>query len=349
MRAKLALSVVLAIASVALAACGGDDVGVDDGVDLTEPSTENDTGGDVGADGGDADPDAGQLTTIRSTSLPLLDNGPYFYALEEGIFAKHGLEIDDLTTGGGALGIPALIGGDVDMVFSNTISVLLAVSEGLPIRIVAATNENLPESESEEDFVAIVTGPDSGITGPADLEGKRMAVNTLNNINWLYERAWLRQEGVDPDTVEFLEIPFPDQVPALLEGRVDATMIGAPFLQQLLSEGATILGYPYRVSERVLVANYVTTQQYADENPEAVASFRAALEEANSAVDASPDRALDIFEEKTRIERSTLEQVRLPRFVATPDVDVIRSMAELMVEEGLISEVPDLDALILTP
>lgn len=338
MRRRSRVAALVAVTAVALTACGGDGGG---STSPTEP-TGTGTGTGTGTD---------ELITVRATSLPLLDNGPYFYALRNGIFEEHGIEVEDITSAGGALGIPAMIGGEVDLVFSNTISVLLAASEGLPVRIVAATNENIPEGAGDEDFVAIVAGPDSGVSSPADLAGKRMSVNTLNNINWLYTRAWLREQGVDPDSVELVELPFPEQVPAVLENQVAATMIGAPFRQQLVDAGASELGFPYRVSERVLVANYVTSQAYADANPEVVTAFRAAMAQANAEVSdpANRDAVLTLFEEITRIPRDILEQVTFPVFVADPDPAVIQSMGELMVAEGLLSAIPEIAPLILAP
>ncbi len=249
----LLVAVAVLCAALLVTACGGDD-----------------SNAGSGSEGG--------AKTVRVTSLPLLDNAAYFWALDTGLFKSHGLEIQDRTSAGGAADLPALVSGDLDMAYSNSVSAMLARDRGLPIRLFTAENENRP---SGDDYVAIVATKKSGITSAKQLEGKRMAVNTLNNINHLFERAWLRAEGVDPDKVKFLEVPFPDQPLALERGRVDATMIGPPFLQSLLGDGASVLGYPYQVKERVLVAGFITTDQFAQQNGEAVDSFRAALSEAS--------------------------------------------------------------------
>lgn len=322
--ARTLVVVIVALAAVAVAACGDDE------------SEAGDSG-------------KSETHTLRVTSLPILDAAPYFWALDTGLFEKHNLVVKDQTSAGGAADLPALVSGDLDLAFSNSVSAMLAEEQGLPIRIVTGTNENRPESLSKEDFVAIVTAPGSDIKSPKQLAGKKMAVNTLNNINHLFERAWLESEGVDPDSVEFLEVPFPDQPLALERGQVDATMIGAPFLQSLTQDGAKVLGYPYRVLPKVTVATFIGTEKFVNENPEAAAAFRAALDEANEQVDdpANRERLLDLLNKRTKIDKATLEKALLPVFTTDVDVNAMNDIAQLMNEHGLIEESPDVESMIV--
>ena len=72
--------------------------------------------------------------------------------------------------------------------------------------------------------------PKGGVTDAKQLEGKTVSVNTLKNLPEVAVRNALEQAGVDPSTVKFVEIPFPD-VPAALESkRVDAAFAVEPFV-----------------------------------------------------------------------------------------------------------------------
>ena len=55
---------------------------------------------------------------------------------------------------------------------------------------------------------------------PKDLEGKTIAVNTLNNICGVTINATLEEKGVDVSTLKYTEVPFPEMVAALEKGRV---------------------------------------------------------------------------------------------------------------------------------
>ena len=58
----------------------------------------------------------------------------------------------------------------------------------------------------------------SAIKSAKDLEGKKVAVNTLKNIGDTAVRESVRKAGGDPAKVKFVELPF-DQMPAALDER----------------------------------------------------------------------------------------------------------------------------------
>lgn len=228
MRNRSRLALLLLALTLLLPACG------DGGGAGTAPEGDGETAG------------GGELTTLRVATIPIADLGAYFYAIDQGIFTEHGLDVQNTEAAGGAAAISAMVGGEVDLAYTNNVSVLQTAVEGLPITIACGANENVPEGES--DMAAFVASPD--VTSPEDLVGGTVATNALNNINHLYARVFLRENGFDPDEVDYVEVPFPEQPAALLEGRIQGTLIPEPFKTQLLEEGATNLGFAYRVGGR---------------------------------------------------------------------------------------------------
>lgn len=291
----------------------------------------------------------GEAATIRVLSLPILDVGALFYGTDQGIFAKHGIKIAKATTTGGAAAVPAMIGGDADIIYGATVTAVLARSQNLPVKIVAAAAISLPHSAAR-DYVAIVTAPDSGISKPADLAGKRMLVNTLNNLNHLYTMAWLAQEGVDYKSVQFAEVPFPDQPAAVLSGKAAATMIGAPFLQAMETKQGRILGWPYRAQTLpVVVGSYMTTDEFAQKNPDALRRFTLALQESIQEM-AKPEnrqKMMTTFSANTRMPEALLETVTLPVYQTQVDLASLQETADLARKYGLLKGPVDLPALLL--
>jgi hypothetical protein len=84
-------------------------------------------------------------------------------------------------------GIPGLIGGAYDIIYGNVVSNLLARQQGLDVMVVSGA--------SKGGFGAILARKDSGVKSGADLHGKALAVNTRNNVIWLYARAWVKVTG----------------------------------------------------------------------------------------------------------------------------------------------------------
>jgi NitT/TauT family transport system substrate-binding protein len=287
--------------------------------------------------------------TIRVLSLPILDVGALFYAADQGIFAKHGIEVVKVTTTGGAAGVPAIIGGEADVIYGATVTAVLARAQNLPVKIIAAAAVSLPHS-AERDYVAMVTAAGSGVEKPSDLAGKRMLVNTLNNLNHLYTMAWLDQQGVDYKSVQFAEAPFPDQPAAVLSGKAAATMIGAPFLQAMEQKGAKILGWPYRAqSLPVVVGSYMTTDQFAQKNPDVIKRFAAALNEAIQEMSQpqNKDKMIATFAANTRMPIELVKTVTLPFYKSEVDLQSLQQTVDLARKFGLLKNPVDLSSLLL--
>src|SRR5215204_5131236 len=101
---------------VPVAACGGDDSG--------------DSGG--GGGGGEQ-----EVRELRVGVIPIVDVAPIYLGVEQGFFEEQGLEVELVPGSGGAAAVPGVVSGDYDFSFGNVTSILLASSEGLPLRIVA--------------------------------------------------------------------------------------------------------------------------------------------------------------------------------------------------------------------
>src|SRR5688572_26688457 len=54
------------------------------------------------------------LRHVRVAALPIAETAALWAGISEGIFARHGLEVEVLPAQGGALAIPALTNGDLD-------------------------------------------------------------------------------------------------------------------------------------------------------------------------------------------------------------------------------------------
>ena len=165
-----------------------------------------------------------------------------------------------------------LAAGHVDVVLSNIVSTALAVQQGLKIRIIAPANLT---GVQPPDTAGMVVKTESPIRSALDLVGKRVAVNTRNNINWLYARAWIDQVGGDLSGVIFLEVPFPQMIDAVVGGSVDAAFVVEPFLGNGIdSKKVRLLGWPYnQVQKYIPVSQYVATAKFIDAKQDLVAAF----------------------------------------------------------------------------
>src|SRR4029079_4623838 len=70
--------------------------------------------------------------------IPIIDTAPLQVAIAKGFFTAEGIEVDTTPSAGGASGLPALAAGQVQIAFSNIISIVLGAKQGLGFEVIAA-------------------------------------------------------------------------------------------------------------------------------------------------------------------------------------------------------------------
>ena len=113
-----------------------------------------------------------------------------------------------------------------------------------------------------------IVGKDSPIKSAKDLEGKTVAVNTLNNIVHLMALAWVDKNGGNSSKIKFVEIPFPQMEPALVAGKVDAISVQEPFAAVAARRPETrVLSNPWGdVLPRFLIASWFASEKWIQKN-----------------------------------------------------------------------------------
>jgi NitT/TauT family transport system substrate-binding protein len=308
--------------TLVLAACGSDD-----------------SGGDGGGGGGGGGADA--TTALTLGYFPLVHTATAVQAQETGLFEEEGLDVTLEQTSGGAQAIPSLIAGEYDITYGNYTSAVLAAQQGLPIRIIAGNDVGATDH-------SIMVAPDAPYQSAADLEGARIAVNNLQNIGTVAINAVLEDAGVDISTIQYLELPLPDMAAALSAGDVDAIWQVEPFQASAKAAGARVL-FPLFSGpvEGMPVAGWLTTEQYAQENPEAIEAFRAALSASIEELDGDRERLVELVPTYTQVPAEVVEQVELPQWEAEADAAQLQEMADLMLEYEVITEEFDVESILV--
>jgi NitT/TauT family transport system substrate-binding protein len=301
---------------------------------------DDDGNGGGGGGGGEAGP-----TTLKVGVIPIADVAPLYLGMKNGFFDEVQLKIDPQLAEGGAAITPAVLSGDFQIGFSNTISLLIAASQDLPVQIISqGVLAGKTEEEAWADLLVLKDGP---IKEPQDLEGKTIAVNTLKNICEVTIKASLEPEGVAVDTLKFTEVPFPDMNAALESERVDGACVVEPFVSQgKAGKARGIDPFYVRTAPDLTVATYFTSRQYAEQNGDVVDRFVEAMNKSLTYAQSHPDEVRQVLLDYTEIPPEAVEQIKLP--IWRPDLNepTIEKLSELSLKYGLIEEQPNLDELI---
>ncbi|MCZ4610361.1 ABC transporter substrate-binding protein [Streptomyces sp. Lzd4kr] len=301
--------------------------------------------GSSDGDSPDAGASSGGITTVKLGLIPIVDVAPLYLGQKKGFFEKQGLKLEFTTAQGGAAIVPGVASGQFQFGFSNVTSLMVAQSNGVPVKAVA--NGIASTGVRGKDFNGLMVKKDSPVKSAKELEGKKVAINTLKNINETAVRQAVREAGGDPDEVELVEMAF-DQMPAALDqGQIDAACVVEPATATIRSQGGREIASPLvDVAPELTVAVYFTSTQYAQQHPDVVKKFQDATAESLAYAEAHPDEARQIVTTYTKIPASVLEQVVLPKWPAEANRPSIEALMKLGEEDGLFKKTPDLDALL---
>jgi putative hydroxymethylpyrimidine transport system substrate-binding protein len=144
------------------------------------------------------------------------DHVGIYEALDEGLFEHAGLDVNPRVPSDPSAPIKQVASGQVDLAVSYEPEVILARDQGLDVVAVAALVDG--------PLTSVISLPDSGIQGPADLAGKTVVTAGIP-YQAAYLQTILQKAGVDPASVDQVDVGFNLMQP-LLAGRADAMLGG---------------------------------------------------------------------------------------------------------------------------
>lgn len=284
-------------------------------------------------------------TTVKVGIIPIVDVAPLYLGQNKGFFSSRGIKLEMVSAQGGAAIIPGVVSGQFQFGFSNTTSLMVAQTKRIPVKSVA--NGAATNGKVGGDVTGLLVKKDSSVKSAKDLAGRRVAVNTLQNIGDTTVRESVRLAGGDASDVKFVEVPF-DQMPAALDGgRVDAAWMGEPAQTIAKAQGARVVASPFAETDpKLTVATYFTSTRLTEQNPDLVKRFTEAMTESLRYATDHPDEARQVLTTYTKISGDVLKKLILPGWPAQVDMASLEKLASLSEKDGLFGDKkPDLDAL----
>jgi len=283
---------------------------------------------------------------VKVGIIPIIDVAPLKLGIEKGFFTQEGLEVTTQDAQGGAALVPAVVSGEYQFGYSNIVSLMVARSKNLPLKMVAvgarASDDELDDGSGQ------MMVKDPAIKTVQDLVGKTIAINTLAGINEVAVRTTLGKEGVDASTVKFIEVPIPSMPAALDEGQADAVMVGEPFVTIAARAGAHPLPVSYAsMAHDLPFAGWFTTEKFVEDHRDVVDRFTAGLTRSLEYAEANPAEARAALDGYLELEAGVSDEVTLPGWKPGVDEEEIGKLADLAVETGVIADRQPLSDLLL--
>ena len=262
--------------------------------------------------------------------MKIVDTAPMFVAMDRGFFRAAGLELETVPMAGGAVIVQGVASGDLQIGWTNVISLYQAHVEGFDFKLIAGGATNV---KGTNDTHALLLAKGSAVSSAKDLEGKTVAVNTLNNIVHLLAMAWVDKNGGSSAKVKFVEVPFPQMEPALVAEKIDAASVQEPFASAAVAKGvARLLANPWSdVIGRFLIASWFASEKWLQKNQQTAKAFVNALSRGVDAIAADPKQSRDAIAKWTGLSPELAGKIPLPVYdksVSEKDLQATINLAQ---------------------
>ncbi|MDR9827193.1 taurine ABC transporter substrate-binding protein [Vibrio sp. FNV 38] len=192
---------------------------------------------------------------------------PFKYAIDQKLIEQEtGYEIKWRKFDSGAKAITAMAAGAVDMTVAGSSPIASAASNGVELELVWVM-ENIADAE------ALVVKDGSGITSPADLKGKRIAVPFVSTTHFHMLFA-LEQFGLSEKEVKLINMQPNAIMAAWQRGDIDGAFVWDPALGKIKQDGSVL------ISSKQLSAwgtptfdGMIASKSFAAENGEFISKF----------------------------------------------------------------------------
>jgi ABC-type nitrate/sulfonate/bicarbonate transport system substrate-binding protein len=178
------------------------------------------------------------LADTIKIALPVasLESMPIYIAQALGLFKKHNVDVEVITSRGGGEAMKAYISGDVQIVATGFPELGLMRSKNVDVELFFAQTSRVP--------FGMVARKDENIKSVADLKGKTIAVTSPGSLTANLARYFVKEAGLDPDKdVSLVSVGGGGEIlGALKSGKADAAMLFEPFVTIGIQQGfATML------------------------------------------------------------------------------------------------------------
>ena len=235
-----------------------------------------------------------------------------YIAKEKGYFKEQGLDVDFYYAAAAEI-VKNVATGNVQFGFPNADSVILAKSQGIPVKVVNTTYQH--------GLGALIFQKSSGITEPKDLKGKKIGVTSFGSPNYIQLQVMLEKAGMSIDDVKVEIIGTGAIVNALVSGQVDAIMFSMLRTIELKNQGVDVGEIR---SDEFLPSHgnvLIVGDKYLTENKDVVNKFNIALNKGiqyiidgntKEAVEMSVEKYAPSFKGREEIVTVILDEVFIP-------------------------------------
>ena len=186
-----------------------------------------------------------------------------------------------------------------------------------------------------------------------DLAGRVFAIPSKYSNQYLVIRKLMKDEGVDPGTIRFVELPPPDMPGALASKAIDAYFVGEPHAARAELDGSgRVLYHAKDIWPRFISCVLVVTERLIAERPAVVRDLVRGIAESGEWADTHRVDAARLVSPYFRQDESLIRYVltqppdRVSYRMLTPQDNEMQVIADMALEAGILERRLDVRGLV---
>lgn len=279
---------------------------------------------------------AQSVDTIRLGIVGVEEAALPFYAVEKGFFKQNGVNVEATQFTNGGSVTAGIVGGAIDIGVTNSGSISSAHVRNVPTYVIACGALYSPASP----IAHLVVGKSLGIKTAKDLSGKTLGVSTLRDMIQATAMEWIDKNGGDYKSVNFTEIPVPQQNAAIAAKRIDGSVMVEPIFTQSKAD-VQDLGLTYEAvndKKPFQTLGIVGNKDWTEKNPalakRVMQSIQAAAKWANNK--ANYAEAATLLAKFTKIDISVIGAYPRLAFAESNNPGYIQPVIDLMTRYAIL-------------
>lgn len=206
-----------------------------------------------------------------------------YTGLDNGLFDKYGLRLDNVFIRGSAQNLAALASDEVQFTYCAADGTIPGLATGIDVKLVASPLVKLP-------YVLVAR---KEIRRPEDLKGKSLGIARAGDLSDRLSRAVVKKFGLPPDAVTIRPIGGSqgERYQAMAANIVQGVIITPPLDVRAKNEGFNVLYRLIDLNLPFIYSSLHTSHKMLRDRPEIVQRIVAALAEIVHFVEKNPEKA----------------------------------------------------------
>jgi ABC-type nitrate/sulfonate/bicarbonate transport system substrate-binding protein len=264
---------------------------------------------------------------------------PFFVADAQGIFKKHGLNVQIQQNANAGVAADALVARTVAVAGVPDFNLLIRAPR-VPLRALGVYMEDVGN------YVKVVSS--KGVSGPKDVKRIGVVPGTFSE----YAAArFIQAFQLDPESIQTINAGPPEMPQLLASNGMDAFILWEPWPTRAVQQGAKVL-MPIREFKLSYVLTVATRPDWLQAHPQQAKALMLALSEATTFVKEHPVDAAAITKKAAQIPEALTElAIKELQFgtreISENDQAHFNEMLDFLVAKKIIATKPALDELIV--